>query len=135
MSNICETELIQLLSPDKNGRYTGFWYADRKNMINQLYECQLEEDKVFYIHVKTCHKNTQEFIWQSPNSPAWEIFHSGLVTKLRYLDVCFSNLEVFIETIQYLNNDMHELHWVHANKMKYIKSKVCKDSENTNVNK
>ncbi len=38
-------EHIRALYPDKDGRYTGFWYADGK-MMNQISACQLEVTKL-----------------------------------------------------------------------------------------
>ncbi len=53
--------IIHSLAPDKSGRYTGFWYVDGK-MINQLDACNLEEDKVFHIHMELIDENTKPFI-------------------------------------------------------------------------
>ncbi len=90
--SLCVTKLTQSLSNDKNGRYIGFLYADGK-MINQLNECQLEEDKVFHNYVEILEEETDEFIEQSPNPSAWETTNLG-------------DIGSFINTIQYSYKNM-----------------------------
>ncbi len=67
-------------------------------MINQLDAYQLEEDKVFHIHVVSFNDNTKIFIEQPPNPLTWEIFNSEKRSTLRHLDICFKDVDTFIET-------------------------------------
>ncbi len=90
---------------------------------------------MFHIHVETHDKKTEEFIQQSPNSTAWEIYNSEKMKKLRRRDVCCNDLKACIEPTQYLYNDIQQLHWIHTNKINYNKSQVCEDKRNTNVSK
>ncbi len=86
----------------------GFWCTSG-NMINQLDVCQLEEDKVFHIHVKICDKKAKEFVWQKPNPPTKKISNSEKVTKLRLLNMYFNDIEAIIKSMWYSIVNMHEL--------------------------
>ncbi len=103
--------------------------------MNQLATCQLEDNEVFQIHVKIHNEQTEKFIQQSPNPLAWETSYSGKVMKLKQLNICANDPKAFIEYMQDSYNNMHKLHWVHPNKIKYNESKVCEDSGNSYVNK
>ncbi len=102
---LCVTELICSLSPDKSRQYIGFWYVDGK-MINQLDACKLKNDKVFHMHVALPDENTDNFIEILPNPSAWEISNSEKRSIMRELDVCFNNMDTFLETLHYCYNNM-----------------------------
>ncbi len=61
----------------------------------------IQEDKVFYIHVEICNEKTDEFILHFPNLPAWKTSNSEKVTKLWQIDTCCNNLEAVIEFLCY----------------------------------
>ncbi len=101
-------ELKQSLAPDKNGRYTGFWYANRK-MILQLDAFQLEEDKVLNIHMECLDDDTNNFIKKSPDPSAWEISNSEKRSALGKFDICFNNMDTLIETMTYSYSKIESL--------------------------
>ncbi len=118
---LCVTESICSLAPDRIGRYTGFWYADGK-MINQLDACKLEVDKEYHIHMELLDGNTNTFIEKSPNPSVWEISNSEKMNATRHLDICFNDVDTFIESMQYSYDNMISLCFVHTDKMTFKKS-------------
>ncbi len=91
-------------------------------MINQISMYQLEEDEVSNIHVKIHDNESEEFIRKLPNPLAWDISNSGMVTKMTKLYICFLDLEVFIESMQYSYNHLHKIHWeTQKNEIQQIK--------------
>ncbi len=40
-------------------------------------------------------------------------------SKMRKLDICFNNIDTFIETMHYSYDNIADLYWVNANKMKF----------------
>ncbi len=118
---LCETELIHSLAPDKCGRYTGFWYGDGK-MINQIDACELDDNKIFPIHVEILDENTDIFIKKLPNPSAWEVSNLEIWNAIRQLDACFNDMNTFIEIMCYCHDNMAGIHWVNTNKMKFKKS-------------
>ncbi len=92
----------------------GFRYAEGK-MINQLVACKLEDNKVFHIHVELLDENTVIFIKQLLNPSAWEISNLEKWSTMRQLDICFNDLDIFIEMIHYCYENMADLLLVNTN--------------------
>ncbi len=114
---LCVTELIHSIAPEKCGRCNGFWYADGK-IINQLDECKSEDDKVFHIPMELLDENTDLFIEKLPNPSAWEISNSEKQSTMRQLNICFNNLDTFIETMCNCYDNMTDLHCMNENEIK-----------------
>ncbi len=83
----------------------------------------LEEDEVFHIHLGSLDDITDNSIKQSSNPSAWKMSSLEKRSTLRQLDICFNEVDAFIETMRYSYNKMKSLHWVHTNKMIFKKSK------------
>mmetsp|Transcript_6695 Transcript_6695/g.14807 ORF Transcript_6695/g.14807 Transcript_6695/m.14807 type:complete len:197 (-) Transcript_6695:48-638(-) len=116
---LCVTELIRSLSPDKNGRYRGFRYADGTT-IDQLEECQLKEgEEVFHIQVFISAIDVENFIERSPVMVAWETRDSKDKPQLKKLDICFDNLNPFLDTMRYCYDNFSAIKWIVTNKIMF----------------
>ncbi len=82
----------------------------------QLDACKLEDSKVFHIHLELLDKNTKCFIEKSPNPSAWEIANLEKWSTTRQLNICFNNVDTFIETMQYCYGFMIALRLIYTNK-------------------
>ncbi len=56
-------------------------------MINQLDACQMEEDKVFHIHMELLDDDTDNFIIKSTNPSIWEIPKLEKRSTVRQLEI------------------------------------------------
>ncbi len=84
-----------------------YWFLVCKRKNDQpLGACKLVQDKVFHNHMELLGDNTDNFIEQSPNSSKWEISSSEKRSTLRHLDICFNNVDKFIETMRYFYDKM-----------------------------
>ncbi len=69
-----------------------------------------------------------------PNPSALEESNSEKWSTMRLLDVCFNEVDTFIETMGYCNDNIVDLHLVDTNKMKFEKVErgTRRNVENTN---
>ncbi len=130
---LCVTDLKCSFAPDKCGRYTGFLYADGR-MINQLDTYKYKDNKVFHICIELLDENTEILIKKMPNPSALEESNSEKWSTMRQLDICFNEVDTFIETMGYWNDNIVDLHLVDTNKMKFEKVErgTRRNVENTN---
>ncbi len=87
---LCVKELIRSLSLGKKGQYSGFRYADGTK-IDQLEECQLKDkEEVFHMQIIISAIDVENFV-------AWETQDSNEKQQLKKLDICFDDLNLFLE--------------------------------------
>ncbi len=59
-------------------------------------------------------KNDQSVRCILPNPSAWEISNLEKWSTMRQLDICFNNVDTFIETMPYSYDNMADLCWINT---------------------